>query len=205
MRSTIPTSYGFTPIPRPGVPPVMSPLPASTKSAFVNNFEFVGTIDNAPYLCLPAAVKYRQDTFGGEDAIAAYLVKLAHRAGEIVSGMLGTDVLENEEGTLQNCAFSNVRLPLELNALHDIAQARGSISADALVGPVRDWMSLLVIREYGSFIALMWYAGSFWVRLSAQVYLDEEAFKRAGEILTDVCKRVKKGEFIEALPRESKL
>ena len=205
MRSTLPTSHGFVPKPKPGVALTMNPLPASTKSAFVVNFEFVGTIDNAPYLCLPTAVKYRQQTFGGENAIAAHLTKLARRSGEIVSGILGTEVLENEEGTLQNCAFSNVRLPLDMNSLLQLAQTRGSVSAEALIAPIRDWMSLLIIREYGSFMAILWYAGAYWVRLSAQVYLEEENFEHAGGILVDVCERVKSGEFMEALPKESKL
>lgn len=206
MRSTLPTSHGFDPKPKPGVLPPVSPLPASSKSSFVVNFEFVGTIDNAPYLCLPTAIKYRQEKLGGEDAIAEYLFSLARRSGEIVSKILGTEILENEEGTLQNCAFSNVRLPLDPDLILALARPQsGEVTKDAVGFSVRDWMSSLLVREYSTFMALMWYGGQWWVRLSSQVYLEEADFERAGRILLEISQRVTKGEFLTVAEGKSKL
>lgn len=68
MRSSLPTSHWFEPVPRPGVKPTPNPLPPSTKSNFVQQFEFTGTVDNAALLCIPAALKFREEVCGGEDA-----------------------------------------------------------------------------------------------------------------------------------------
>jgi selenocysteine lyase/cysteine desulfurase len=42
VRSTLPTSHGF--VPKGGFKGLSNPLPPSSKSEFVNNFEFIGTI-----------------------------------------------------------------------------------------------------------------------------------------------------------------
>lgn len=116
MRSTLPTSHGF--VPKAGNT-LVSPLPPSAKSEYISNFEFIGTLDNSPYLCIPAALAWREKVvwkdLRGEDAVIGYGQYLAERAGEIVSKILGTEVLQNEEGTLTKCHFANVRLPLDLN------------------------------------------------------------------------------------------
>jgi hercynylcysteine S-oxide lyase len=196
IRSTLPTSHGFIPKPIPGVPSVPSPLPTNNKPEFVANFQSVGTIDNSPYLCTPAAIAWRRDNLGGEDVVAEYLERLAQQAGKLVSKQLGTEVLDNEEGTLGLCAFSNVRLPLEFE---ELAQVPGAPDKESLGLMVRDWISLVLVKEYNTFIASMWYAGAWWVRLSAQVYLDIEDFQRAADILSEICNRVKRGEFIKTL------
>jgi selenocysteine lyase/cysteine desulfurase len=194
MRSTIPTSHGFAPLPAEGKLAPTSPLPPSDKPAFVVNFEFVGTIDNSPYLCVPAALSYRLKNLGGEDAITSHLLGQAREAGQIVSKALGTKVLENEEQTLGNCAFSNVLLPLDVGALSAL-QGEGAQHIE--VGfAVRNWLSATVFKEYGTFLAFMWYGGQWWVRLSAMVYLQKSDFEKAATILIALCDRVKKGEFM---------
>lgn len=67
MRSSLPTSHWYEPVPRPGKQPTPNPLPPSTKSNFVQQFEFVGTVDNASLLCIPAALKFREEICGGEE------------------------------------------------------------------------------------------------------------------------------------------
>jgi hypothetical protein len=171
-----------------------SPLPKNEKTAFVRNFEFVGTIDSSPYLCVPAAIEYRK-SLGGEDAICNYLSTLARRGGEIVSKILGTETLENEEGTLGNCAFSNVRLPLDPQTILALNGDSHLELADRRIA-VRDWMSQTNAKEYGTFIALMWYGGAWWARLSAQIYLELSDFEKGGRILLELSERVKKGEFL---------
>lgn len=68
MRSSLPTSHWYEPVPRPGEQPTPNPLPPSSKSNFVQQFEFVGTVDNASLLCIPAALKFRKEICGGEEA-----------------------------------------------------------------------------------------------------------------------------------------
>lgn len=186
IRSTLPTSHGFVPVPREGVV-ITNPLPLSTKSAFVNNFEFVGTIDNSPYLCVPAAIAYRKSItyngLSGEQAIIAYTQAQARDAGKLVADLLGTEILENEQGTLGNCYFSNVKLPL------DYATVAGGEYAKAL--DVARWLAKTLVEEYGTFIAVIVHGEAWWVRLSAQVYLDLNDWKKGGEILRDVCGRIR--------------
>lgn len=173
---------------------IINPLPPSTKSAYITNFEFVGTVDNSPYLCIPAAIRFRQ-SLGGEAAILSYCHELAKDAAALVAQMLGTEVLENSTGTLTNCCMSNVRLPLDWGVVQSVAEKHGVAKED--VGMLaRNWMLKLLIDDYGTFMALMWYGGAWWVRLSAQVYLELEDFEWAARTLKEVCGRVEKGEFL---------
>ncbi|KAF2187883.1 PLP-dependent transferase [Zopfia rhizophila CBS 207.26] len=192
LRSTLPTSHGFTPFPKPGVK-YHNPLPASTKSAYVINFEFVGTIDNAPYLCIPEAIKFRE-SIGGEETIQSYCHQLAKDAAKRAAEILGTEVLENSTGTLTNCCLSNVKLPLSLDEIQSIALKAG-IDQDSVGTVVRDWMSRAVIDGFGTFMAFMFYGDAWWVRLSAQVYLEIEDFEWAAQTLKQLCGRVADGEF----------
>lgn len=189
IRSTLPTSHGFIPNPKPGEKPPNNPLPPSAKPPYITNFEFVGTIDNGPYLCLPAALKYRE-SIGGEEAIMKYCHKLAYDAGELTAKMLGTEVMENAEGTLANCCLRTVRLPLDLAAVQQVA---GKDDVGSAVGV---WLTSTMVTEYNTFIALIFYNHGWWVRWSGQVYLELEDFKWGAKILLELCERVMQGEFL---------
>lgn len=191
VRSTLPTSHGFQPLPTDGAV-INNPLPPSVKSPYIANFEFVGTIDNSPYVCVPAGIKFRKACTwqgkSGEDAIIAFTQDQAQKFGEIVSDVLGTEVLENKEGTLGKCNFRNVRLPLEF------ATVAGSDTAKA--AKVAQWIAKVLVEEYETFVAVIFHAGAWWVRLSAQVYLDMSDWTWAAETLKEVCERVAKGEAL---------
>ncbi|PSS05279.1 pyridoxal phosphate-dependent transferase [Coniella lustricola] len=115
IRSTLPTSHGFVPqdTAEAGLAG-KSPLPKSEdgKSAFVAAFEYVGTLDNSPYLCVAEAIEWRSKMLGGEDRIRHYTWSLASQGGEEVAKTLGTWVMQNKENTLTDCAMVNVALPL---------------------------------------------------------------------------------------------
>jgi selenocysteine lyase/cysteine desulfurase len=181
---------------RPGVAVINNPLPPSTKTPYITNFEFVGTIDNAPYLCIPTALRFRE-SLGGEAAIISYAQKLARDAATRVAEILGTEVLENKTGTLGNCCLSNVRLPLELDEIATLAKTKD------VGGLVNNWFSSLLVREYDTFIAIIFYGGAWWIRLSGQTYLELADFEWAAEVLKEVCARALKGEFLE--PARAKL
>jgi hercynylcysteine S-oxide lyase len=168
----------------------INPLPPNTNSPFIANFEFVGTIDSAPYLCIPAALKYREQ-IGCEAAILNYNQTLARSAGKRVAALLGTEVLENKDGTLGNCCMSNVKLPLKLTEVQSVAKN------DTVGFEVLNWITSLLVRDYGTFIAVMFYADAWWVRLSGQVYLEEKDFEWAAGVLGEICGRVLRGEFLE--------
>ncbi|KAJ4364708.1 hypothetical protein N0V83_009305 [Neocucurbitaria cava] len=128
IRSTLPTSHGF----EPHSATIGSPFPKSAfvpggKSKHTANFEFVGTIDNAPYLCVPAALAWRA-SLGGETAIRNYCQTLAQQGGQHVANSLGTEVMDNGSKTLTQCAMVNIRLPISLEkAQAAAAEAPGGI------------------------------------------------------------------------------
>ncbi|EON63693.1 hypothetical protein W97_02921 [Coniosporium apollinis CBS 100218] len=197
MRSTLPTSHGFVPKPKPG-PKIINPLPPSKKSAFVTNYEFVGTIDNSPYLCVPAALKYRE-ALGGEAVIRDYCADLARKSGARVAELLGTRILENEEGTLGNCNFTNVLLPLKLQDVENLAKeaGKGELETGEVGMLVREFVINSGLKEHNTFMALIFYGQQWWVRLSAQIYLEMADFEWASGVLKDLCERVMKGEFLQ--------
>ncbi|KXL45683.1 hypothetical protein M433DRAFT_143727 [Acidomyces richmondensis BFW] len=173
IRSTVPTSHGFVPQPQEGKQLIKNPLPPSSKTEFVTNFEFTGTLDNTPYLCVPAALAWRRrvvwDGKRGERAVVEYMADLARLAGQTL------------------CAFANVRLPLDYDEI-----ANGDLD-EAI--KLAQWMSEMVRKENDTFIAIYVHGDAWWVRLSAQIYLTLEDFEWAGGILKRVCERVKAGEY----------
>jgi selenocysteine lyase/cysteine desulfurase len=201
MRSTLPTSHGFEPRnSNIGSPFPKRPFADPKKTAFVTNFEFVGTIDNAPYLCVPAALKWRE-SLGGEEVVREYCTTLAQEGAKLVARELGTEVLENSTGTLGQCCLSNVRLPISVSTAHQHAAKAGVDAAD-VGGAVRDWLGTTLIDDYGTFMMSLFYGGAWWVRLSGQVYLDMDDMEWAAQTLRKVCERVDAGEW---LGKESKL
>ncbi|XDG05768.1 hypothetical protein ABKA04_005383 [Annulohypoxylon sp. FPYF3050] len=97
-----------------GYEPVAQRETQSQNNYFVNLFEKVSTIDTTPYICVIEASKFRDQICGGEERVRNYCISMAKEGGELMAAMLGTDVLENKTGTLRDCSFTNVRLPLEV-------------------------------------------------------------------------------------------
>ncbi|KAI3396659.1 hypothetical protein diail_11836 [Diaporthe ilicicola] len=113
IRSTVPTSHGYVPL--PSAAPGVSTLLPNAKSVFVNAFEYVGTLDNSPYLCVKDSLEFREKVLGGEARIQRYMRSLAKEGGAKVSQRLGTWVLGYEHGKEEhftNCAMVNVAMPL---------------------------------------------------------------------------------------------
>jgi hercynylcysteine S-oxide lyase len=181
---------------RPGKK-VINPFPANNKSDFVNMFEFMGTADNAAFLCIADALKWRE-SLGGEAAIRDYCTDLSQRASSRVAEILGTEYIENDEGTLRQCFMSNVNLPLKLSEVKKIAERAGAKIDDVgLQYKVRDWLTLKFVNEHNTFMALGIYNGGWFVRLSATVYLDMDDFEWAARVLQSECELVKRGEFLD--------
>jgi hypothetical protein len=194
MRSTLPTSHGF----EPRSLKINSPFPKSAfadqkKTAHISNFEFVGTIDNAPYLCIPAAIAWRE-SLGGEKVVIEYNQELAKQAAKYVAKELVTEVMDNSTATLTQCCLTNVRLPLSVSTAQAFA-AKAGVEETEVGGAVRDWMSKTFVDDYRTFIQSMFYGGAWWVRLSGQVYLEMADFEWATETLKKMCERVEAGEW----------
>jgi selenocysteine lyase/cysteine desulfurase len=189
IRSTLATSHGYV---SPNPSGRVNPLPPSKKSRFVTEFEFVGTLDNSPYLCVKDAVKWREEVLGGEAKIIDYQRKLAREGGKRVAEMLGTEVLENKKGTLTDCAMVNVALPLVIapESEEEDASKEGDVKIPRQSAfKVTQWLLETMMEEYKTFMALCIHQDRWYVRLSAQVYLDMDDFEWAGTTLQAICKR----------------
>lgn len=165
-----------------------SPLPPSAKSDFVLNFEFVGTRDNSPYLCVADNIAWRRDVLGGETVVLAYLWDL-NKGSAHVARALSTHVLDNSQRTLTDCAMANVALPLCVGP-------KGEAAADA--DAALQWMARTMVDNYKTFMALFVMGDRFWIRLSAQVYLDMDDYEFVARVLKELSERVAKKEYRNA-------
>lgn len=181
LKTSYPTSHGYNPPDRPGIPKVHNPLPASSKSAFVYLFEFVATMDYAPYLCVPDAIKFRKEHCGGEDNILRYTTTLARQGADRVASILGTEVLGDEDQ--RECPMAMVRLPFTFSD-EDLNQGEDELT--------RSWIEMTMFEECGVFAPLIYHGGYLWVRLSGQVYLTLDDFDKVGHMLSKLCARATK-------------
>ncbi|KAI0887982.1 aminotransferase family protein-like protein [Annulohypoxylon maeteangense] len=184
IRTTYPTAEGYQPTAQREM--------QSQRSYFVNLFEKVSTIDTTPYICVIEASKFREQVCGGEKRICDYCINMAKEGGELMATILGTDVLENNTGTLRSCCFTNVRLPLEVTEEPGEGRHIGRVPVTEAKA-VADWITIKSVEEFDTFIATRYYAGAFWVRISSQIYLDRADFEWAAHVLLDLCNRVRKG------------
>ncbi|KAI2641314.1 PLP-dependent transferase [Xylaria nigripes] len=173
IRTTLPTSLGYAS--KSGTR--FNPLPPSDKPAFVQNFEFVGTMDTSPFVCVKKAIDWRERVLGGEARIREYNQVLAREGGKIIARILGTEVLDNKSRTISSCSMTNVALPIDVTIASAVAC---------------NWMMRTMSKEYKTFIAMIVHAGRVWARISAQVYLDLEDFEWAGHMLLELCERIKR-------------
>ncbi|KAL8845163.1 MAG: hypothetical protein Q9176_000331 [Flavoplaca citrina] len=190
IRSSVPTSHGYEPYPIDGQEAVFNPLPINKGGYFVNLFQFVGTMDIGPYLCMEEALRFRQEVCGGEKRIMAYCEHVSNEGARKVAEILGTEIMENEEKTLTRCCLTNVKLPLRMG------QEAGQIKpADGFAAC--SWMTQTLIREYNLFVPPFFHDGYLWIRLSGQIYVEIEDFIAAAEVYKELCSRVEKGEHIK--------
>ncbi|KAG5944867.1 hypothetical protein E4U59_006695 [Claviceps monticola] len=205
LRTALATSHGYVPL-------SATPAPPGSKSRYVANFEFVGTRDNGPYLCVADAIAWRERVCGGEENILRYLWALNKKGIRIVARALGTTHLDNETETLANCAMGNVALPMRVDdgdasiAL-DAAPSAAIAAPDVVVARenvalVDKWMRERLFDDYKTFMTLFVMQDRYWVRLSAQIYLDEQDYEVAGDILKALCERIRRREYLDPQPVE---
>ena len=131
------------------------------------------------WLTIPTALAFRRDVCGGEDAIMAYSIDLARRGGDRAAEILGTDILDNQEGTLRNCAFANVRIPLTLD--------------DARNTPPLGQLAQQFIAKSagrGTLLLVAPYCGMLYWRISGQCYLDMTDMERGANIMKELCTEI---------------
>lgn len=198
IRSTLPTSWGFkTLATQPNTVNPKGAFGGAVESEYIGNFEFVGSMDSSPYLCVPAAVEWRKG-LGGEKAIMQYCTRLAQNAGRLWANALGTETMDNKTRTLSQCCMAMVRLPIDVDKAQQ-AGVKAGLGKDKLGGTVTIWLHRTLVDSYGTFLQALFYAGAWWVRLSGQVYLELSDFESVVPSLKELCERANKGEWTEAI------
>jgi len=191
IRSSLPTSHGFKPIPRNGEKEIFNPLlnASNAKSDFEILFEFVATSDVGPYLCIPEVLRFRREVCGGEEKIMTYCQNVSNEAARTGAEVLGTEVMQNREETLTKCFMVNVRLPLT------IGSNTGDIP-DEDTFTVAVWMTARIAEEHDMYSPVFVHAGKFWTRWSGQIYLELDDYLKGAEVLKEMCGRVRNGEYL---------
>ena len=185
ITTAVPTSHGYEP------PDVRKQVEKG--QYFVDLFTLGPTTDFTPLLCVPEALRFRDEVCGGEEKIRDYCFRLAKRGGDTVARILETEVLGQTSGSANRCAFANVRLPLVFTAGSGLGEPGSIPLADAQA--VFQWIYETATRDYDTYFQIKYYKTAFWVRLSAQVYLDVQDFEWAGETLLQLCDRARKREW----------
>lgn len=199
LPTPLATSRGYLPK-DPGRSGRTQPMPdGGGKNHFVRNFEWVGTRDDSSYLCVKDAIAWRRDVLGGEDRIISYLWDLNKRGIKQVADTLGTEYLENKQGTLTNCAMANVALPIWVGDKgKERAREGDAVLTDEECPKAFGWIQGRLVDEFKTFMAVWVRWDRFWVRISAQVYLEMDDYEWAGKVLKELSERVAKGEFRDA-------
>ncbi|KAF3925997.1 hypothetical protein ABW20_dc0107610 [Dactylellina cionopaga] len=175
ITTSIPTSHYYIP---KSTAQHWSPLTAPAKSTFVMQFEFNGTIDMTPYLCVPEALEFRRKV-GGEDAIMAYCQNLAFTGGEEVAKVLGTEVMAPDASgpDAGRCPMVNVRLPLLPIPKNEVEALYNTFTKE-------------LGKKENTFVQVYVHNGKWWVRLSAQIYLETKDFVWIANVLKSECDKI---------------
>ena len=130
------------------------------------------------YLCVPQAIKFREDECGGEDKIRENCFRLARDGGNLVAQALGTEVMHRPGSTSDQCCFTNIRLPLPFDntSMHSRPGSLHPSDGPGIAG----WIGRQIMIPTG------FCNGAVWVRLNSHVYLDMEAFRYAANVLQKI-------------------
>lgn len=201
IHSSVPTSHGFQPSPQEE-PDRAAPDGQPQPNRFVELFKWVATIDQTPYLCVPAALQFRRSICGGEEAILQYAHDLAQNGGQAAASILGTEMMDNNSHTLSRCCFATIRLPIAFVSENDCGrrdEGDKDIQYEPTEGPklVTEIMNRC-LKDFNTWIPGKFYAGQAWVRLSAQTYLAQADFEWAARVLKDICADLRKPRWTAA-------
>ncbi|ESZ99465.1 hypothetical protein SBOR_0128 [Sclerotinia borealis F-4128] len=192
IRTSLPTSHGYR---KSSANDTLEDI----NTYFLSMFNFVATIDYTPYLCIPAAISFRNTVCGGEASIRQYCFDLAKVGGSVCASALNTYTLPIDLG--RETCFTNIRLPIPFSCSKpNDSQTNNIIDSDSLAFPAADaekikaWLNKTAVEEFDTYLQIGWHANVLWVRLSAQIYLELKDFEWAGEKLKGLCERVNAGE-----------
>ncbi|CAK7224141.1 hypothetical protein SBRCBS47491_005447 [Sporothrix bragantina] len=193
LKTSLPTSHGYEAANRRGDLSVEG-LKAAKTTYFSELFAETGTFDYTPWMCVPDAVKFRNEVCGGEEAIRKYCFDLVRAGSDRVAEILGTEVMDNPRSNIRACALNNVRLPFKVVAADSNDNDPEAVPLEKF-DALHMWLTRYSAEKYDSYFRITYYDGHPWVRLSGQVYNDADDFEWAGKVLLDLVDQVKKGDW----------
>ena len=134
---------------------IPAPIPTSWEyrnPSFATRWEWTGTQDLSSFCSLSTAIALRR-WLGGEAKIQGYNADLAQRGGAAAAKVLGGRWFGSE-----GAALVNVEVPVK----H--------------VESAAEKLQLAVAQNHPTFVMFYAHAGSVWIRLSAQIWLEESDF-----------------------------
>ncbi|KAJ7157162.1 PLP-dependent transferase [Mycena filopes] len=158
---------------------------------FVEQFDWVATVDFVPFLSVAAALDFRQ-WLGGEEKINAYCRQVANEGRKRLAEILGTTAAVTDPTGEMTLNMVNVQLPLPPN-----------------IGPktaVMEKMRRKLILERNMFALIyLGQEGQWWTRCSAQIWNEVADFEILGKALIEVCSEVMRELQAEAQMAVAKL
>ncbi|KAI8618381.1 pyridoxal phosphate-dependent transferase [Chytriomyces sp. MP71] len=147
-----------------------------------HGFHGAGTTDMSRYLSVPSALAFRA-WIGGEAAIMAYNHELAVKGGRVVAKILESRVMQGP-GTLEEethgdalyGAMVNVEVPMGAKAVVEASEG-----ADAFLAGLGN----VLLEKCNAACNVFKHGETWWIRLCAREYLNEQDFRRMGELLYD--------------------
>lgn len=145
----------------------------TTPASLGDQFAYTSTLDYSSILTIPAALKFRKEICGGEDAIIKYNLDLAKQASQyIVANWPGSEILQGKEDDIVTAMF-NIKIPGFANYTVEELTKVGVFLNDYLRVKKR------------TYIPVFLYDGALWTRWSTQIYLDLDDFKWGLQALKD--------------------
>lgn len=140
-----------------------------------NKFWFVGTMNYAQYFSIEEALKFREETCGGEDRIREYQWQLQREAVPLIVAEFGPGarLLQNSTNTLAVAGMFNVNIPLP----EKYSALKQKLASDPyyFMDFKQKCFALMFSRK--AFLPFIYHNGELWVRFSVQVYNELEDYK----------------------------
>jgi hypothetical protein len=146
---------------------VIPPTLSGSAHDFLSSFAYTGTRDYTQFCSSGAGLDFRA-SLGSEDEVLAYGHDLAVWAGEHLTKVWGTEVMQDKQMTGW---MTNVRLPSD-----DAAK----------VGEV----ATRLLQDYDTKVVFFQWSAQSYTRLSAQVYLQRSDFERLGTLVLQLLAEV---------------
>ena len=119
-----------------------------------------------------------------------YCHGIANEAGKQAARIFGTELLDNEAGTLTKCALVQVKLPLRFG------NGEGEVpSGDAMI--VKGWLTKCLVEDYDTFAPIFFHGDALWVRFSGQIYVELDDYERGAKAIKELCEKVRGGAYLQ--------